>query len=102
MRSLQPGAKVGLHRKHWRGRLKVRSNVVQLVQHRRPPHECVVRCCEDLLRRAREGQVRGLVVGMSTWDGCAAYTWTLGDGSIATLLAAVAYLNEDLVAYRGE
>lgn len=80
----------------------MRRNVVELVQHRRPAHPRVVRLLQGMLERARRGEVRSVMVGTVTDDGCAGYCWTLGDGSIATLMAANAYLAADLVAYRGE
>lgn len=66
-----------------------RGKLIHLAERRAEPRADVVAHLEDLLRRAKAGEVRGIAVAVSADRGCEATSYTIGDGTIAQLVLAV-------------
>lgn len=73
------------------------SDVVDLTEIRLAPVSETVAVLEDLLERARRGEIRGVAVAASCDQGCDASAYALGDGGIASLVLALRRLEVRLL-----
>jgi len=62
-------------------------------------HACapVVELLEDLLTRARAGEIRAIGVAAQTCDGCDLTAYRLGDGTVAVLHLAATRLRDRIL-----
>lgn len=65
-----------------------------------PPRGDVIALLEDLLERARAGEIRGIAVAMSCSEACEATTYQLGDATIADLLLPLVRVQQRLLDHR--
>ena len=61
------------------------------------PEPVVVEALEDLLKRARAGELRGLAFAASCTSGAVMHGHTLGDGSLAALITGLRLAERDLL-----
>lgn len=62
----------------------------------------VVEILEDLLTRAREGEIIGIAVAAACDQHCTGLTFEIGDSNIADLYLAIERLKLRLLDYEGE
>ena len=79
-----------------------RKKVVSLAARRVEPVPEVIAGLEDLLARAKRGEIRGFVFAASADMNCDATAFVLGDGSIASLYLGIERAKVRLLEYRGE
>ncbi len=64
----------------------------------RGPNPQVIELLEDMLERAKSGQIRGIAIATVNRDDCTSTVFELGDGYLAPLTGSVSYLHKRLLA----
>lgn len=74
-------------------------NLIELKRHSEQPDKDVLALCEDLLRRAKDGTLRGVAVAIDLSEDCTATALAYANGSrVTALLGAVELLKTKVIA----
>lgn len=75
------------------------SGELVVIESEREPVPAVVRVLEEALERARAGEIRGVGLVAHTRGRCDATVYTLGEGTIASLVLACERLKHRLLEH---
>lgn len=76
------------------------KKLVTLAVRRLAPAPGVVELLEDMLRRAKAGEIRGVAVGIASDTRCTASAFAVGDGTIADLYLGIERAKLALLEHR--